>query len=81
MKPTVAYLTNKEEYGKQSKEIADLLYERVRDQAISNGSVGETWIQQVFDVNYLTAAWIIDRMYEEKICGEYDPSIQHRRIF
>ncbi|MED2737384.1 hypothetical protein [Bacillus toyonensis] len=80
MKPTVEYDSNKEEYRDQSKEIADLLYDRVKFQAIKNGSVGETWIQTVFDVNYLTAAWIISRMYDEEICGEYDPSIQHRRI-
>ncbi|WP_088361931.1 hypothetical protein [Bacillus cereus] len=73
-------MTDKEEYNKQSIEIADLIYTRVQDQAIKNGSVSETWIQKVFKVNYLTASWIIGRLYAENICGEYISTIQHRKI-
>lgn len=68
------------EYTAEVLKEADALYERIVQQAKSNGCVWTTWIQQHFKLDWIGASHVIDRMRSEGICGEHDREFGASRI-
>lgn len=60
-----------QEFIDQSIEKANELYDKAVKKAKLNGTVSVTWIQQQMRVNWYGAAYIVNRMEEEGLCGPW----------
>ena len=60
-----------QEYIDLSIAEAEAEYEKVRCEAIKNGSVSTGWVQRNFGFNWYGAAHLVARMEDEGVCEEY----------
>lgn len=70
----------RKEYLQERFKEAESMYEKVVEAAKEVGFVYNEWVQRRFKTDYFGAAYIIDKMREEGICGEHDFNFKASRI-